>query len=42
MPTPVFWNPGALGWIECKLDFNVNYIQGLADINQTAVAGAWN
>jgi hypothetical protein len=38
----VFWNPGGLGWIEGKFDFNVNYTQGLADINQTAVAGAWN
>lgn len=38
----VFWNPGGLGWIKGKLDFNVNYTKGIADINHTSVVGAWN
>jgi len=38
----VFWNPASLGWIDGKYDFNLNYTNGIADINQTAMAGAWN
>lgn len=36
----VFWNPGALGWITGKFDFNVNHTQGIAEINQTSAVGA--
>lgn len=36
----VFWNPGALGWITGKFDFNVNYTKGIAEINQTSAVGA--
>lgn len=38
----VFWNPGGLGWIERKMDFSLNYTKGIAEINHTAVAGAYN
>lgn len=34
----VFWNPAGLGWIEQKIDFNVNYTNGIADINHSSAA----
>lgn len=38
----VFWNPGALSWLEGRLDFNVNHTNGIADINHTSAVGAYH
>lgn len=37
----VFWNPAGLGWMEGKLDFNINYTKGIADINNSSFAAAF-
>jgi len=37
----VFWNPAGLGWIDGKLDFNLNYTNGIADINNSSFAAAY-
>ncbi len=37
----VFWNPAGLGWIEQKIDFNVSYTQGIANINYFAPSVAF-
>ncbi len=36
----VFWNPAGLGWLDGKMDFNINYTSGIADINYSSLAGA--
>ncbi|MBP7461359.1 MAG: PorV/PorQ family protein [Candidatus Delongbacteria bacterium] len=38
----VFWNPAGLGWIEQKVDFCMNYTNGIADINHSSAALAFN
>jgi len=38
----VFWNPSGLGWLNGKIDFNANYTKGIADINYSAMVGAFN
>ncbi|MCI0513052.1 PorV/PorQ family protein [candidate division KSB1 bacterium] len=38
----VFWNPAGLSWIDGRLDFNLNYTKGIANINHNAVTGAVN
>jgi len=38
----VFWNPSGLGWLDGKIDFNASYTQGIADINYSAMVGAYN
>ncbi|MFH1214217.1 MAG: PorV/PorQ family protein [Candidatus Neomarinimicrobiota bacterium] len=38
----VFWNPSGLGWLEGKMDFNASYTKGIADINYSAMVGAFN
>lgn len=37
----VFWNPAGLGWIDGKLDFSLNYNRGIADINHSSLALAY-
>lgn len=37
----VFWNPAGLGWMEGKLDFNINYTKGIADINNSSFAAGF-
>jgi long-subunit fatty acid transport protein len=37
----VFWNPAGLGWMAGKLDFNINYTSGIADINNSSFAAAY-
>lgn len=32
----VFWNPAGLGWIDKQFDLNVNYTEGIANINYFA------
>ena len=32
----VFWNPAGLGFIKGKIDFNMNYTKGIADINHSS------
>ena len=34
----IYWNPAGLGWIEKSIDVNINYTQGIADINYFAPA----
>jgi len=36
----VFWNPAGLGWLNGRMDFGVNYTNGIADINHSSVAAA--
>jgi hypothetical protein len=36
----VFWNPGGLAWLDGKIDFNVNYTKGIANINHSSAVGA--
>lgn len=37
----VFWNPAGLGWIDGKYDVVLNYTKGIAEINHSAFAGAF-
>lgn len=37
----VYWNPGGLGWMQGKFDFNANYTKGIADIDRHSFVGAY-
>lgn len=34
----IYWNPAGLGWIEKRIDLNINYTEGIADINYFAAS----
>jgi len=38
----VFYNPGGLGWVEKKLDFQLNYSKDIADISHSSFALSYN